>query len=413
MNPALEICKWITIILSVYSMPIMIWLAITTLAGLRRPRALCVTGKEQYRFAVLICARNEENVIGNLIDSLKKQDYQKYHIFVVADNCTDQTARVAQACGATVFERFNEEKKGKGYALHFGINRLLNEYADQYDAVCVFDADNLAAPTFLTEMNCALNAGADVALGYRDTKNIHDSWVSEVYSIYWLMLQRFYYTARHTLGFSSMVGGTGFAFRLSALGEDGWTTYSLTEDVEFSIQQILKGHTIIPARKAVFYDEQPADYSVSVKQRYRWMVGGMQCIPLYFSKIMKNVFRGNLKALDLAWYILFIPATGLALPLNVTAVLTLFLTPAFSQSAALIVGILCVFNWSLAMLVAFLTLRLEHRKIRPMTRGIWLYPIFLLTMMFIALGAMLRPRTEWVPIAHQSKYKIEDVDAGT
>lgn len=65
------------------------------------------------------------------------------------------------------------------------------------------------------------------------------------------------------------------------------------------------------------------------------------------------------------------------------------------------------------MLVAFLTLRLEHRKIRPMTRGIWLYPIFLLTMMFIALGAMLRPRTEWVPIAHQSKYKIEDVDAGT
>lgn len=64
------------------------------------------------------------------------------------------------------------------------------------------------------------------------------------------------------------------------------------------------------------------------------------------------------------------------------------------------------------MLVAFLTLKLEARKIRPMLRGIVLYPIFLLTMMFIALGALFRPRTEWIPIEHQSKYRIEDVDIG-
>ncbi|MBC5647405.1 glycosyltransferase family 2 protein [Christensenella tenuis] len=410
MNPGFEICKWIVIILSIYSAPIMIWMVITTLAGLAKPRALVPKDSRQYRFAVLVCARNEERVIGNLIDSLKKQDYSNYHIFVVADNCTDHTAHVAGACGATVFERFNEKKKGKGYALHFGINKLLREYAEDYDAVCIFDADNLASPAFLTEMNHALNAGADVALGYRDTKNIHDSWISEVYSIYWLMLQRFYYTSRHTLGFSSMVGGTGFAFKLSALGGEGWTTYSLTEDVEFSIQQILKGHKIIPARKAVFYDEQPAEYSVSVKQRFRWMVGGMQCIPLYFKQIMRRVFQGNLKALDLAWYILFIPATGLALPLNAASILMMLMMPGFEAFAGPVILALSLFNFGLGVLVAFLTLKLERRRIGPMVRGILLYPIFLLTMMFIALGALFRPHTEWVPIEHQSKYRIEDVD---
>lgn len=410
MNTGFEICKWIVIILSIYSAPIMIWMVITTLAGLAKPRALVPKNSRQYRFAVLVCARNEERVIGNLIDSLKKQDYSNYHIFVVADNCTDHTAHVAEARGATVFERFNEKKKGKGYALHFGINKLLHEYADDYDAVCVFDADNLASAVFLTEMNRALNAEADVALGYRDTKNIHDSWVSEVYSIYWMMLQRFYYTSRHTLGFSSMVGGTGFAFKLSALGGEGWTTYSLTEDVEFSIQQILKGHKIIPARNAVFYDEQPTEYSVSVKQRFRWMVGGMQCIPLYFKQIMRQVFQGNLKALDLAWYILFIPATGLALPLNAASILMMLMMPGFEAFAGPVILSLSLFNFGLGVLVAFLTLKLERRKIGPMIRGIALYPIFLLTMMFIALGALFRPHTEWIPIEHQSKYRIEDVD---
>lgn len=410
MNTGFEICKWIVIILSIYSAPIMIWMVITTLAGLAKPRALVPKNSRQYRFAVLVCARNEERVIGNLIDSLKKQDYSNYHIFVVADNCTDHTAHVAEARGATVFERFNEKKKGKGYALHFGINKLLHEYADDYDAVCVFDADNLASAVFLTEMNRALNAEADVALGYRDTKNIHDSWVSEVYSIYWMMLQRFYYTSRHTLGFSSMVGGTGFAFKLSALGGEGWTTYSLTEDVEFSIQQILKGHKIIPARNAVFYDEQPTEYSVSVKQRFRWMVGGMQCIPLYFKQIMRRVFQGNLKALDLAWYILFIPATGLALPLNAASILMMLMMPGFEAFAGPVILSLSLFNFGLGVLVAFLTLKLERRKIGPMIRGIALYPIFLLTMMFIALGALFRPHTEWIPIEHQSKYRIEDVD---
>ena len=69
-----------------------------------------------------------------------------------------------------------------------------------------------------------------------------------------------------------------------------------------------------------------------------------------------------------------------------------------------------VFGYLLAVIVAFLTLRLENKDTRTMKRGIWLYPIFMFTMMCVALAALIHPRKEWVPIVHNSKYTIDDVN---
>ncbi|MEG1158128.1 MAG: glycosyltransferase, partial [Christensenellaceae bacterium] len=129
MSILFEVCKWIVIVLAIYTTPLMIWMIITAIAGLFPAKELKQTEKKQHRFAVIICARNEQNVIVQLIDSLQKQDYDKslYHCFVVADNCTDDTAKVSKDSGATVFERFNIQKKGKGFALQWGIAKLLKE----------------------------------------------------------------------------------------------------------------------------------------------------------------------------------------------------------------------------------------------------------------------------------------------
>lgn len=406
-----EVLLAVTVVMGAFLLPITLWTVITTLGGLKKPRDLVAVQNKLHRFAVVVCARNEEAVIGHLLQSLQKQDYAgEFQAFVVADNCTDNTAMVAEQNGAIVFRRNDMEQIGKGYALQYGINRIRHAYDGEFDAVCVFDADNLADVHFLREMNTALNTGAEVALGYRDTKNIHDSWVSEVYSLYWLMLQRFYHTARHNMGLSSMVGGTGFAFRLDALGEDGWSTASITEDVEFSIQQILKGHRIVPARKAVFYDEQPVDFKTSVKQRLRWMTGGMQCIPLYIKEVFRAVGKGNKKALDIAWYLFFIPATGLALPMNILSIFVSLTNPVLQPFALpIILGGVGV-SFLVAAVVAWLTLRLEKRDIRSMRRAIFLYPVFMFTMMLVALAAMVRPRTEWVPIQHGCSRAIEEME---
>jgi len=127
----------------------------------------------------LIPAHNEEKVIANLVESLKKQNYpkDKFDIFVIADNCTDKTAEVARNAGAIVYERTDPDHKTKGYAMQWFFNKK-NEEKAEYDAVCVFDADNIVDKNFIKNMNKKLCQGEDVVQGYRDIKNPSDSWIS-------------------------------------------------------------------------------------------------------------------------------------------------------------------------------------------------------------------------------------------
>ena len=111
-----------------------------------------------HTYGIVISARNESKVIGNLIKSIQANDYPKelYHIFVIADNCTDNTADICRELGCIVFERNDTTKIGKGYALNYLFNRLHSE--SQFapivpDAYIVLDADNIIKPNFITEMN--------------------------------------------------------------------------------------------------------------------------------------------------------------------------------------------------------------------------------------------------------------------
>ena len=143
--------------------------------------------KKDHRFMAIIPAHNEEAVVGNLIESLKKQNYNKdlYDIYVIADNCTDNTAKVAKEAGAIVYKRFDETKKTKGYALNWFLQQKIEENAP-YDAFFVFDADNIVHPDFIKNMNKKLCQGEDVVQGYRDIKNPTDSWITSGYALfYW------------------------------------------------------------------------------------------------------------------------------------------------------------------------------------------------------------------------------------
>ena len=111
-------------------------------ASVKKPRHFKAVD-QKHRYAVLISARNEEAVIGHLIDSIKLNDYPRelVDVYVVADNCTDKTAEIARSCGAFVYERFNTEKLGKGHALNDLIGQIFSKHGcDRYDGFFVFDA---------------------------------------------------------------------------------------------------------------------------------------------------------------------------------------------------------------------------------------------------------------------------------
>ena len=266
-----------------------LWILICSIVGAFSPK-MHYPPAPPYRFAVLICARNEEAVIGNLLDSLSKQEYPKDHVkvFVVAHNCTDHTADIARAKGAIVYERTDPEEATKGDALRYGVSQINQDFPGSFDALCLFDADNLASHTFLSEINAALHSGADVVKGCLIAKNAHINVISELFSTYWHQILLFQYLPHTVMGLPLTISGTGFAVQMETM-KGGWNTATMLEDIEFSVQLALQGKKSILAPYAKFYDEQPTDWKTGLRQRYRWAAGNFQVQRLYLTKLLKAV----------------------------------------------------------------------------------------------------------------------------
>ena len=231
--------------------------------------------KRQHRYAFFIAAHNEEEVIGNLVRSIKAQDYPADLIetFVVADACTDNTAEEARRAGAIVYERNDLARKGKSWVMDYGFNRILNEYGDMFEAYFVFDADNIVSPTYVTEMNKVFDMGYLVSTSYRNSKNFDSSWVSAAYALWFIREAKFLNNARMMAGTSCAVSGSGWMVANSIVrGMHGWDFHTLTEDIQFSTFCAANGIKIGYA-PAEFFDEQPVTFKASWTQRMRWSKG--------------------------------------------------------------------------------------------------------------------------------------------
>ncbi|MDD2212045.1 MAG: glycosyltransferase family 2 protein [Bacilli bacterium] len=262
-------------------------LGISGLVQVRIPNSY----QPQKRFSVIIPAHNEELVIGPLLDNLMVLDYPKelYDVFVIADNCNDSTAELARNHGALVYERTNLEQKGKGYALDWFFTKLYN-LPKKYDAVVIFDADNLVHPQFLKHMNNRLCDGAKIVQGYIDAKNPQDTWVTASFAMAFWVANRMLQLARYNLGLSNYLGGTGMTISLDVLREIGWGATSLTEDLEFSLKALLSGYKTTWAHEAIVYDEKPLTFKQAWKQRKRWALGHVELFRTYSFRFIKEAF---------------------------------------------------------------------------------------------------------------------------
>ena len=252
------------------------------------------TAKKNHRYAVLIAARNENAVIGDLIHSIRVQNYPQelIDIFVIADNCTDNTAAIAQEAGAIVFPRFNTEQIGKGYALDYGVTCIREHYSEnEYEAYFVFDADNVLDVNYFREMNKVFDGGAIASTSYRNSKNFGSNWISAGYGVWFLREAKYLSQARLTLNTSCAVSGTGFFVSAKIIEKmGGWKFHLLTEDIEFSTYSILHGERIAYCPTAMLYDEQPITFRDSWNQRFRWAKGFYQVFGKYGLSLVKGVF---------------------------------------------------------------------------------------------------------------------------
>lgn len=375
---------------------------------------------DYHKYAVLIAARNEEVVIGNLIESIKSQKYDSslITVFVVADNCTDNTAEIARSLGAVVYERINREHVGKGYALEYLLDRIKDDFGwDSFDGYFVFDADNVLDENYISEMNKTFSRGYNIVTGYRNSKNYGDNWISAGYALWFLRESQYLNRSRMCLKTSSSIGGTGFMFSREILKKHGgWKFFLLTEDLEFTVKTVIDGEKIGYCEKAMLYDEQPTSFRQSWRQRLRWSKGFLQVLRNYGKDLILGIFRRR----GFACYDMLMAIS----PAVVLTILSIIVNSVFTIAGVIkgenvMIALLSVLQtignaYLLLFTLGMITTITEWKKIHTSAvRKIFFaftFPIFMFTYIPINLQAFFK-KVEWSPIIHTKAKSLSEIRA--
>ena len=355
------------------------------------PRKKYPVVQPQTKFAVLIAARNEAQVIGALIESLHAQEYPKalYDVIVIPNNCTDDTEAVAQRAGAKILH-CTDPVSTKGEVLH----QIFTQLMGSYDAYCVFDADNVVDPMFLARMNDVVAAGGQVAKSRQCALNPYDNWVSGCYDLYFQSINLLHSRARMPFSLSAKLVGTGFMVTDSLMQRlGGWNTVTLTEDIELAAQCAMLGERVYYVPEAVNYDEEPLSFGVSMRQRRRWSAGVQSVANRYTGKLVTA--RPSWLRWDLASHINMIYVQLLAFIPLMYGLLGLAL-PKIAMSLG--ISILSFIAGGIAMGL-FLSLTARRNPMKQWS-AILLYPLFLASWYPLHIWALFSKPKQWKPIVH-------------
>ncbi len=424
MEAALQITiKIITVVSAVVS-ALYLPKAIYFVAGLfttkRFPKAA-----NYHKYAILIAARNESAVIGALLDSIAKQDYKgELSVFVVADNCTDDTAEIARAHGAVCYERSDPDHRTKGYALQFLLANIDRDHGkDAFEGYFIFDADNLLRPDFVSKMNDAFDSGAQIITSYRNTKNYDDNCISSSYALHWMRTIRTTNRGISALNLTTRLQGTGFLFSAGTIRKQGWIYTSLTEDRAMSADAVADGFRITYQNDAEFYDEQPVLLRQAMRQRIRWAKGHIQAFGETAGKLFAGVFRAPFTLQNLCCFDMLTTVYPRSLVTFFRNLLVLLLRIAIVFLAGFRwgpflglfagIGINFLTSWGSSMITAAYVCVTERRHIPrlPWYRHLWhifMFPMFDVIGKLSMLIALFT-HVEWKPIHHSRNVSIDEI----
>lgn len=246
------------------------------------------------RYCILIPARYESKVINNLLLSITKQTTKinPKDIYIIVESIKDKTVDIAKQYNMNIILRENLSLKRKGYALNDAVTYILKKQI-HYDAYFIFDADNILDKDFIKNMEKSINEGYDIGIGYRNTKN-SNTLVSASSALTFSMINTMLNERKNKYHNNLTISGTGYYIKGNIIEE--WNSFpfnSLTEDYELTLYAILNNLTTTYNKKAIFYDEQPDNFNISLKQRTRWVKGYFEARKKYINKISKSETKND------------------------------------------------------------------------------------------------------------------------
>lgn len=379
--------------------------------------------QNKHTYGICVSARNEEKVIQNFLDSVAQSDYplDKITVFIMAHNCTDNTADVARKAAelhenlnVVVYEYSNPDERTKGFALKKLFENIERDYkTDSFDGYFVFDSDNVIAHNYLTKMNEAFDAGNKIITSFRNSKNVNQNWISFSYAMHWMRTCLNENRGKSILNIACRVQGTGFLFA-NELVKNGWIYTSLTEDRSFCSDAVVKNYNITYCNEAIFYDEQPYKLKVALRQRLRWAKGHLQSTVENCPKLLKNMFKPKIKFLSTydCFFLNFPSAIESVIRQIISFTLKIILAVMASTVLGLFKGALVIYltgiakKWGRSLLVELTVFIKYHEQIEKGTFfkrifHILMFPFFDIIGKWCMYFALFK-KVEWKPIPHDT-----------
>lgn len=349
------------------------------------------------KFAILIPARDESRVIEELLNSILNQTRKinSDDVYVIVEEESDKTVEIVKNKNMNIIFRHDLTKKRKGYALDDAIKEIL-EQKKHYDAYFIFDADNVLDKDYIKNMEEAYEDGYDIGIGYRNTKNGNDSVIAAASSLTFSMINTLGNEHKTKCNNTLTISGTGFYIKGDIVEKlSGYPFNSLTEDYELTLYATLNDLTTTYVKNAIFFDEQPVKYNITINQRTRWIKGFFEArkkyIPLLLKKeINKNFSSSFHQIMGVTPYILLI-----------IGLLGILLINYFNVKNTII---LILFVYLIMVLITSIMVLKENTYLNinnKMKIKVILYnPIFLTTYIICLFKAILNKDVKWLKIEH-------------
>jgi len=267
---------WVLLVLAgLMSVPFLV-LAVEAIASILPNGHHLPAASQRPRCAVLMPAHDEETVIPAAIWNVRDQLAPGDRFLVVADNCTDGTAAVARAVGIEVAERTDPDRRGKGFALDFGLAQL---EADPPEVVVVVDADCELAPGALDALVRQAAATGQPAQGVYLIGTGREPDPRRRLSAFAVQLKnQIRPLGLHRLGQPCLLYGTGMAFPWSVVRAVHVGTGNIVEDTKLGVDVAMAGYPARLCPRATLSGAAAPDRAAAVKQRTRWEHGHVQTL---------------------------------------------------------------------------------------------------------------------------------------
>lgn len=367
-------------------------------ASLFQPKKIGFTENQQHAgTVVLVPAHNEQVVIQKTLQTLQPQLQPKDKILVIADNCSDATADIARSLSATVLERHDDSRRGKGYALDFGLRAIANEPPN---IVIVIDADCIVQVGALNALQKQVLASGKPAQAVYLMEQPNEASPKDQISAFAFKVKNLV----RPLGLTRFelpcpLTGTGMAFPWSVIAKANLASGNIVEDMKLGVDLAIAGYPTLLCPDAKVLGQLPSGDSASTSQRTRWEHGHLQTLlnyvpQLFWTALQKQRLDLALMAVDLA-----IPPLALLVMLWLgSSIISLLFSSIYSiwlPSIFLIAAGLLLFT---AILIAWGRF---GRDDLPLQRLLSV-PFYILWKIPLYFKFLIRPQNQWIRTERES-----------